>query len=53
MNELLKELDSTYQLISCIPVYGDSVDAMAAARSKLRRIRAELENMGNAGKENV
>ena len=44
MIDILKEVDSVFQLISTIPVSGDSVDAMAAARSKLRKIYAEIKN---------
>ena len=44
MEEILKELDSVFQLISGIPVTYDSVDTMAVARSKLRRVYAELKN---------
>lgn len=43
MDEILKELESVYQIISSIPVTHDSVDAMAVARSKLRKIYARLK----------
>lgn len=43
MDEILKELESVYQTISSIPVTHDSVDAMAVARSKLRKIYAQLK----------
>lgn len=45
MTEILKELELAYRMISMISVSGDSVDNMAAARSKLRSIYAELEKM--------
>lgn len=43
MDEILKDLESVYQIISNIPVTHDSVDAMAVARSKLRKIYAQLK----------
>lgn len=53
MDEILKELESVYQTISSIPVTHDSVDAMAVARSKLRKIYAQLKetNVESTGKE--
>lgn len=41
--ELSKEINSAYIMISNIPVTGDSVDAMAVARASLRRVYDELE----------
>lgn len=43
MDEILKELEAVYQTISSIPVTHDSVDAMAVARSKLRKIYAQMK----------
>lgn len=37
MNELQKELDAVWNLLAGIPVKGDAVDIMAAARGGLRR----------------
>ena len=37
MNELQKELDAVWNLLASIPVRGDAVDIMAAARGGLRR----------------
>ena len=37
MNELQKELDEVFRLISAIPVSGESVEVMAMARERLRR----------------
>lgn len=53
MDEILKELESVYQTISSIPVTHDSVDAMAVARSKLRKIYARLKETSaeSTGKE--
>lgn len=45
MDEIIKELNDAYQVISSIPVTGDSVDAMAVARAKLRKVYTELKNM--------
>lgn len=43
MGEILKELNVAFQLVSSIPVTGDSVDTVAAVRAKLRKIYAEIE----------
>lgn len=45
MDEILKELETVYQTISSIPVTHDSVDAMAVARSKLRKIYAQTKEV--------
>lgn len=45
MDEIIKELNEAYQIISSIPVTGDSVDALAVARAKMRKVYAELKNM--------
>ena len=37
MNDLQKELDKAFAMISSIPVSGDGVEMMAAAREHLRR----------------
>lgn len=42
MHESKEELDTIYKMISTIPVSGDNVDTMAAVRSKLRKIYADL-----------
>lgn len=36
MNELQKKLSEAFDLISAIPVKGDAVDVMAAAKNALR-----------------
>ena len=46
MEELRKEVNAIYQLISVVPVSGDAVDAIAAARAKLKKVYSELEKMG-------
>lgn len=45
MDELMNELDAVYKAISSIPVTGASVDMMADARARLRKVYAGLENM--------
>ena len=45
MNKILNELDEIFQLVSAISVKGDSVDIMAAARSKLRNVYSELKTI--------
>lgn len=42
MHELMEEIDTVYKMISTVPVTGDHIDTMAAARSKLRKIYAGL-----------
>lgn len=47
--KIAEELDSTFKLISSIPVSGDFVDIMAEIRVKLRyayRLSKEAENDG-------
>ena len=48
MIDAAKEVESVYQLLSVITVSGDAVDAMAAARSKLRKLYAELQGQPEA-----
>jgi hypothetical protein len=49
MDELLKELNTVFVLISNIPVTHDNVDVMATARAKLRRVYAELDKINGKG----
>ena len=37
MSELQKELEAVWKLLAVIPVQGDAVDILAAARGGLRR----------------
>ena len=53
MREVLKELEEAFRLISEIPVSGDSVDVMAAARAKLRRAYAKLTKPTEAAVESA
>lgn len=45
MDELLKELNSAYRMISSIPVTGDAIDLIAGARLKLRHVQSALKKM--------
>lgn len=38
MNDLQQELDRIFMLISSVPVKGDSVELIAEARKRLRRL---------------
>ena len=51
MNEILKEIESAYKIVSSIPVSGDAVDAVAVVRGKLRNAYAELEKIEKASKD--
>lgn len=42
MDELIGEVESVFRMISGLMVSGDNVDIVAASRSKLRKIHAEL-----------
>lgn len=45
MENILKELDMAFGLISSILVSGEAVDTMAVARQKLRGVYAELKKL--------
>lgn len=45
MRNIMKNVDSAFQMISSIPVAGDAVDAMAVARAKLKEAYRKLEEM--------
>lgn len=45
MKELLNELDVAFRMISSIAVSGDAVDAVAVARSKIRKVYEELSKI--------
>ena len=45
MDELMRELDSVFKMISRIPVSDDNVDLMAASRYRLRHIYAVVKKM--------
>lgn len=50
MTDLQKELDAAFKLLSAVPVSGDAVDVMAAARERLRaayKLAEEKEGGGN------
>ncbi len=46
----MKELDIAFALISSVPVTGEAVDTMAAARQKLRGVYAELKKLSAEAK---
>lgn len=52
MEKILQDLDSTFRLISSIPVSGEAVDLMAAARNNLRKIHAEVKKLSEESKKN-
>lgn len=45
MNDVMRELDSVFKMISQIPVSGDNVDLMYASRDRLRHIYAVIKKM--------
>lgn len=45
MEEILKELDLVFKMVSGIMVCGDSADMVAASRAKLRNIYTKLQMM--------
>ena len=47
MDEILKNVDAAFRLISTIPVTQDSVDVMAMARHHLRNAASGLEILKN------
>lgn len=49
MNDILKDLEVAYQMISAIAVSGDAVDLMSAARAKIRSVCAELSKQETDG----
>lgn len=51
MKNTLKELSDIFQLVSTISVAGDSVETMAAVRSKLRNVYGYLNNMSETKEE--
>lgn len=43
MTDIAEKLNRAYQFLSAIPVSGDSVDLMAAARREIKTVYAELK----------
>lgn len=41
--ELLKQVDDIYAIVSTLNASGDAIDTLAAARSKLRKLRAYID----------
>lgn len=50
VENILKELDMAFGLISSILVSGEAVDSMAVARQKLRGVYAELKKLNTEEK---
>lgn len=48
MNEMIKEVEAIYQLLSTVPVSGDAIDTMAIVRNKLRNVYAGLKKAQDA-----
>lgn len=44
MNENVKELNTAIAILAQLSVSGDAVDMMAAAKQKIRKVVADLEN---------
>jgi hypothetical protein len=51
VENVLKELDSAFRIISTIPVAGDHVEGMAAAKAKLRAAYLLVEQAERENKE--
>lgn len=51
MEEIMKELDSIYRMVSSLTVNGDNVDIVAATRSKLRKVAASINEMNKPAVE--
>ena len=49
MTELQEKLSKAYNLLSAIPVAGDHVEIMAAARELLREAHKQAGEAGNDG----
>lgn len=48
MNEnLIKELDSAVRIIGSLPVTHEAQDIVVAAKTKIRKVIAELQKQGN------
>lgn len=47
MNDIITEIESVFKIISSVPVTGDSIDYIAAARSKLRNVHTKLLTMSD------
>lgn len=53
MGNIIAEIDSIFKIVSSVPVSGDSVDAIAAVRVKLRNVYSELKKLDQKDKEEV
>ena len=47
MTDIVKELDTALAILSALSVSGNAVDAMAAAKAKIRKAKTEIEKRDN------
>lgn len=52
MINTMKELDEAFKMLETIPVSHGSVEVMATAKNKLRRVYADLKKMTKEGDNN-
>lgn len=52
MQELMKDIDTAFKMISTVSVSGESVDMIAGARAKLRGVYAKLKEMDEQNNRN-
>lgn len=53
MQEIMKDVDAAFKLISTLTVSGDAVDVVAAAKNHLRKAHAELKKKDGEEKTDV
>ena len=53
MDELAREVEDVFRIVSSIPVTNDAIDASAVARAKLRNLYTKLKKMAEDGNETV
>lgn len=51
MDELAREVEDIFRVVSSIPVTNDAIDASAVVRAKLRNLHAKLKKMAEDGTE--
>lgn len=51
MQNIVKDVDAAIKLISALTVSGDAVDVVAAAKSLLRKVNADLKKLDVANEE--
>lgn len=47
-NALLKQVDDIYAIVSTLNANGDAIDTLAAVRSMLRKLRADIDKAQKA-----